>query len=172
MLGLPKHTENLNVTTNNDLTEFEDLVHVTTNEPNRLATGPSNTEFETDERLTKAGNLRKRKRFINSKNERKEIKRKKVINKHHVKQPCLQNCKHKCGTIICTNRQIEINDQYWELPSPHDRKSFVLSSVSRRPVNRRTTFDPNSRRSFTNDYFLIIKKVHQCRYVRHSSFQL
>ncbi|XP_031333901.1 uncharacterized protein LOC116163910 [Photinus pyralis] len=111
-------------------------------------------QLEIDCGLTKTGNPRKRKKYLLSRTERNTIKKRKAMEGHNVKQSCPVTCKVKCSSIITPERRKEINKQYWCLPTTQEKKTFVLSSVSKKPVTRRTTCSPNSRRSFTNEYFL------------------
>jgi len=76
--------------------------------------------------------------------------------KHAVKPGCSsEKCKKKCTTKISEERRNEINCLYWEL-NWIEQKSFVLNSLSRTGVKRRTSVRQTEefQRKNTFQYFL------------------
>lgn len=142
-------TRNIEIMPSSDSIHVEDLEQ--DEFENNYSYDTPNIEEIKDE-FTKAGKLRKRRLFVHTVAERKEIKRRRISNEHPVKESCSENCIYKCSSKISNNRQMEINKQFWNLTTI-ERKTFVMNSVSKKPVERRTC-GPDSRRSFTNEYNL------------------
>uniref|UniRef100_A0A6P7FBR7 Uncharacterized protein LOC114328648 n=1 Tax=Diabrotica virgifera virgifera TaxID=50390 RepID=A0A6P7FBR7_DIAVI len=103
---------------------------------------------------TKKGKLRKRKTYQLSVLERKKAKMAEKANAHYVQGTCASsNCKIKCPSKISEDRQKKINNQFWAIECVQERKTFVLNSFSQMAVKRKTG-GPDSRRQWTNEYFL------------------
>lgn len=75
------------------------------------------------ELYTKNGDRKKRKKFKVSLNERKNIKQKKIVSNHRVKEPCnVDKCKKKCIANICSEQRNIINSQYWAMNAKQKKK--------------------------------------------------
>lgn len=97
---------------------------------------------------TKKGEIRKRKKIKESVKSRKEKKKNETKAKHDVKQGCsINECKKQCITKINEERRKEINTMYWDL-NWSEQKSFVLQSLSRSDIKRRTTTLTGARENF------------------------
>lgn len=112
-------------------------------------------------KYTKKGEVRKRKLYTVSVNERKRQKLEKKRSKHHVQGKCTERCKRRCANMISTLRQEHINKQFWELDA-FGRRNFMLNSCSRTSVKRRTAGE-NSRRNNSVQFYLTTQNGEKCR---------
>ncbi|KAG5891399.1 hypothetical protein JTB14_017920 [Gonioctena quinquepunctata] len=92
---------------------------------------------ELSEGFTKKGVPRKRRKFENSPDLRRQLKAQKDKQDHEVKLGCGMNCKKKCSQNIPEERRRDINTQFWGLKRS-DRNNFILQNISKANVARRT----------------------------------
>lgn len=102
--------------------------------------------------FTKRGEKRKRKKFKYTCSQRKTKQFRKIKEKHSLREPCNNSCKKKCTTKIGQDMRKHINSQFWCM-NKYDQRSFVIGSVQKVGVKRKTV-GSDSRRKFTNNYFL------------------
>ncbi|KAG5869766.1 hypothetical protein JTB14_012620, partial [Gonioctena quinquepunctata] len=89
------------------------------------------------EDFTEEGVPRKRKRFENSPDLRRQLKAQKDKQDLEVKPGCGMNCEKKCSQNIPEERRRDINTQFWDLKRS-DRKNVILQNISKADVARRT----------------------------------
>lgn len=123
---------------------------------------PENSDDETDQvRLTKKGNIRKRKTYNVSLKDRKRLKNENKIKiKYSVKPGCRENiCKKKCSDRFSEEFREKINNIFWK-KSWTEQKYFFLYNTSiknpDRPKKRENCENEGKRytRSKTVTYFL------------------
>lgn len=102
--------------------------------------------------LQKKGEIRKRKKFKYTRSQRQEKQLLKIKRNHTVREPCNNSCKKKCTAKISQDMRIKINSQFWSM-NKHDQRSFIIGMVQKVGVKRKTV-GSDSKRKFTNNYFL------------------
>lgn len=114
------------------------------------AKGSTKTAAIHELEYTKKGEVRKRKRFAKSVQERKEKSANKRQKKHYLRPGC-KSCSRKCNEITDDHRA-SVNSQYW-LMNWQERRVFISSNVSVHDVKRRRGTG-NTTRNRTLKYFL------------------
>lgn len=99
----------------------------------------------------KDGTLRKRKKYSESKIERKKQKHNKYLKDHYVQKIC--KCSLKCLNQIKYERQKSINQQFWKM-SKNEQNMFVSSCIKKSLKKRNTAKENEHRRKFTYTYYL------------------
>lgn len=108
------------------------------------------TEIAETETYTKKGELRKRKKYEIGPLERKKQKKIRYINAHNVKSPC--SCKKNCQQKVPTQRQKNINTQFWSLTD--DQQKLFAASCIKKLEKKRQTVENDSRRTWSFKYTL------------------
>lgn len=108
--------------------------------------------FETEDLYTKAGNLRKRRKYNVNLNTRKRIRLNKLKEDHKPLPSCdSDKCKKKCNFKISQFQRCDINKKFWDL-SWLERRTYIFNTCKRFAVKRR----PNSAESEKNTIRLSI----------------
>lgn len=132
--------------------EESTINNASSSEVNAQLTETTAGASENSNRITKQGNIRKRKVSTSSLYERKVAKLELERRKHSIKVSCSHECKRKCSSNISREKQEQINNEFWNM-SPKDRKWFIFKLTAKRTTMRKTS-GPNSRRIFSYSYKL------------------
>lgn len=137
-----------------DISDSDNLsIPVTTSSKTTASIGamiPTKVAASHELMYTQKGEVRKRKIFGKSRQERKDDSIIKQREKHYVRPGC-NSCSRKCNEFTKDHR-ISLNSQYW-LMNWQERRVFISSNVSVHGVKRRRGSD-NSDRNRTFKYFL------------------
>lgn len=110
------------------------------------------SEKKLEQKYTKKGTLRKRRRFDTSVEERKRVKKANKIEKHILRETCGDGCSRKCLQNISKERQIIIHSEYWNLPTENHQRQFIFSSV-KNTVKKKSCVGEDSRRQKNKKIF-------------------
>ena len=100
--------------------------------------------YLTDTTNTKAGQIRKRRKFVKSKTERRTHFLELQKHKHPLKTGCNSTCNKKCSEKFSDDVRKTINHQFWLL-NYKERKMYVINHVEVTPVQRRRGDNPDKK---------------------------
>ncbi|KAK4873128.1 hypothetical protein RN001_015157 [Aquatica leii] len=122
---------------------------------NQAAQNPNTTDepvVDNDVCYTKAGTIRKRKKYDTDLKTRNSLKLRKLAEDHTVLPGCTTSCKKKCPSRISEQTRTNINTEFWKL-SNKERRTYLLNTCKRLQVKRRTC-ENSSRKQNTFKYFM------------------
>lgn len=103
-----------------------------------------NASNQNIQQYTKSGKLRKRKKYENSLQERKEAQMLKIREQHNVKEGCNEKCRAKCTTQVTENERKYINKTFWDL-TWKEKRIFIRNCASLATPKRKITSSPKRR---------------------------
>lgn len=113
---------------------------------------PINNYMELEKGFTKKGEIRKRKKYLVCKKDRKEFFLQKTIKCHEVKPPC--KCKKECFKKINATIRQELNKKYWNKTFTEKKAFLGHYTETVNITKRRSSSSEHSRKQSTRKYFM------------------